>query len=178
MASKLDERWFTQRFHYRFQFQANQAGSCWHVTIANGRKLVPDVADRLTTQGGGRIESDQAEQWLFPSTFSRQELEALLEQACHDAEDEREQLAVLLETRQLAAFETVVLPSAYPDQWIVALHAPTSSGIRIPIRLPKPEQRDQVHPTFQNRPDAEAYASFLKQTYGAEEKRSNCYGAN
>src|SRR5713226_3662971 len=105
MTSKLDERWFIQRFHYCFQIQADQVQACWRVTVANGRKLFPDVADRLTTQGGSRIEIDQTEQWLFPLTDSMQELEVLLEQACSDAEGEREHLAVLLETRQLTAFE-------------------------------------------------------------------------
>jgi|SRR5450755_4535576 hypothetical protein len=170
MTSKIDERWFIQRFHHRFEIQADQAQSCWRVTEANRRKLFPDVADRFAALGGIRIETaDQVEQWLFPLTGSEQELQALLGQACDNAEGERERLAVLLETRQLIAFDAVVLPSAYPDQWIVAIRALTATGICVPIRLPKPEQQDQIHPTFQNKPAAEAYAHALRETYAVRE---------
>jgi hypothetical protein len=174
MTSKIDERWFIQRFHHHFEIQADQAQSCWRVTEANGRKLFPDVADRFATLDGTRIETaDQVEQWLFPLSGNEQELQALLGHACDDAEGERERLAVLLETRQLAPFEAVVLPSAYPGQWVVALHAVTASGRTVPIRLPKPEQYDQVHPTYQQKSDAETYARYLLHTYSMETSTTN-----
>lgn len=167
MTYKLDGRRFLQHLRYCFQIQADQAQGCWLVIVAHGRKLAPDVADRLLAQGGSRIEGEQAEHWLFPQLFSQQALETLLEQACRAAEDEREYLAVLLETRQLATFRAVVLPSAFPHQWIVALQAPTSSGIWVPVRLPKPEQHDQIHPAFARKTRAQAYATFLQQAYAA-----------